>query len=149
MGKSMLDYEHEIVEAIGDANNIIRKNQYLNECDFNNSYKKSHFVVFGDKKETYTITNGTFLEALINMRPVIAPNYDPYKYYIEKYHVGILYDPNIKGALSEAFCKAKKVGMQSFLPAIHSFLQTLRFEIVADDFSKSIRNIISIDNKYE
>lgn len=149
MGKSMLDYEHEIVEAIGDANNIIRKNQFLNECDFNTSYMKSHFVVFGDKKETYTITNGTFLEALINMRPVIAPNYDPYKYYIEKYHVGILYDPNIKGALSEAFCKAKEVGMQSFLPAIHSFLQTLRFEIVADEFSKSIRNTISKDNKYE
>ncbi len=72
--------------------------------------EKCHFLLLCDKKQPSSVTNGTLMEAFINLRPVIAPNYDPYKYYVEKYGLGILYNPEETDSLVDAINKAIKRG---------------------------------------
>lgn len=127
IGSSSKDYEEEI-QMICSNPLIVRNNMFLSYSDFMAYFQKSHFVIFGDEKNETTITNGTLLEALINFRPVIVPNYLPYLFYIEKYGVGILYDPNVEGSLKSAIEKAYALGANHFYDNIKEFQKTIMFE---------------------
>jgi len=127
-GTSLGSYETEISTAIDGHDNIIRINKYLEYSDFNRLISESHFVLLADKRQRGSVTNGTMMEAFINHRPIIAPNYDPYKYYVEKYDVGILYNPSMNGDLAKAINKANQLGCRHFEKQIDMFLDTLLFD---------------------
>lgn len=141
VGSSMAGYENQIISSIGKDNRIFRTNKYLEYDDFYREFQKSHFVLFADEQGPCCITNGTMLEALIHHRPIICPNYNPYRYYIEKYHVGILYKPNDIVSYAEALQKAVVLGMQAFIPAIEDFLQTILFDRVAKEFVERLNKM--------
>lgn len=143
VGKSQGKYENIINQNIGDIENIKRVNKYLTYKDFNDYIKKSHYVVFADKKQKSSITNGTMLEALINYRPIIAPDYDPYRFYVNTYHIGILYNPNKPNDLTKAIQKAERLGCKTFYDNINAFLKTIKFDFV----SKSLYSQIFTNNQ--
>lgn len=130
-GKSNPKYETTIETMIHGHSNIIRINEYLDYAQFNRLFAETHFVVFADKWQGSSVTNGTMMEALINYRPIIAPNYDPYRFYIEKYGVGILYSPDINGDLSRAIVEAYTLGCLHFMQNIDKFLRTIQFDYVS------------------
>lgn len=132
-------YEDIISKSSANNNKIDRVNKFLEYDDFNSYIACAHYVVFADRKQASSVTNGTMLEALINHRPIIAPNYDPYAYYIKKYNIGILYEPDDKESFKEAFIKAEKVGCESFFPSINAFLHTISFEKVSKDLSEALK----------
>lgn len=140
-GRSAAGYEEEIEKAIDSDSRIQRNNKFLDYSDFYKAFKKSHFVVFADNKGESCITNGTMAEALINHRPIICPNYNPYKYYIEKYKVGLLYDPSDLDSFVEALKKAAALGTSYFIPDIDDFLQTIEFSNVAESLVNSLSNV--------
>lgn len=137
-GKSNDKYETIISKASSGHNNIIRINKFLNYEDFFSLIKEAHFVVLADEEQLSCVTNGTMMEALINYRPIIAPDYEPYNYYVNKYGIGILYNPYVIGDLANAICKAEEIGCRYFYDNIHSFLNLLKFDYVASYLKKQI-----------
>lgn len=133
-GKSQGKYEETIKEAIKGHDEIKRYNEFLDYDRFYELIREAHFVVLADEKQASSVTNGTMMEALINYRPIIAPNYNPYKYYIAKYRIGIMFDPDEPGDLSRAIKEAYEVGTKAFEENIREFLKTIEF----DNVSKSL-----------
>lgn len=140
IGRSQGEYEEEIFKAIDEDNRIFRLNAFLKYDDFNKHFSSSHFVLFADEEGVSCITNGTMTEALINHRPIICPNYNPYKYYIEKYGFGLLYEAGNEDSYASALVKASKLGVQFFQSAIEKYLHTIQFDVVATKFAREIKN---------
>lgn len=137
-GRSQGDYETVISESIAGKKNIFRINKFLDYKDFNSLITKSHFLILADKKQASCVTNGTMMEALINYRPIIAPNYNPYKHYIEKYDVGLVYNPDIKGDLAKTIEVAIENGCEFYRDKIEAFLRTIDFDFVSKKLYKQI-----------
>lgn len=140
IGRSQGEYEEEISKAIGEDNRIFRLNEFLEYDDFNKHLSSSHFVLFADEEGPSCITNGTMTEALINHRPIVCPNYNPYKYYIEKYGVGLLYEAGNEDSYASVLEKASELGVQSFQLSIERYLHTIQFDVVATKFAREIKN---------
>ena len=132
------EYEDIITKSIDNDKRIVRINRYLEYQEFNYFFKQSQFILFADNEGNSCITNGTMMEALINRRPIICPNYNPYTYYITKYNIGILYQPNNIASYADALRKANELGYRSFLPTIDHFLKTISFEHVAQQLVSDI-----------
>ncbi len=133
IGKADPQYDVFIKKSIDNDKRIIRVSEFLNYDKFNSYIAQSHFVVFADKQQASSVTNGTMLEALINYRPIIAPNYDPYAYYIKKYKIGLLYNPEDIKSYQDAMILATKIGCNLFFPAIREYLKTIQFDKVSND----------------
>lgn len=142
-------YDEDLSNIIGDDENIHRVGGFLEYDAFNEHFAKAHFVVFADRQRMSSITNGTLAEALINHRPVIVPDYPPFNYYINTYHVGLLYKPNDIVSYSDAMMKASKEGADSFFPAINEFLERIDFESVSNDLTANVWSVIKKQRKNE
>lgn len=140
-GRAQDSYEDIISQSINGSCNIIRVNCFLDYSDFNLFIKQSQFVVLADRQQAGSVTNGTLIESFINFRPVIAPNYNPYKFYIEKYHIGILYDPSIPGDLARAMQCAKDKGCFYYEINIREFLKTIEFDMLATRMFQDLREL--------
>lgn len=139
VGRSVGDYEEIIESSIASDKHIIRQNKYLDYSDFNDAFQMAHFVLFADEEGASCISNGTFTEALINQRPVICPDCQPFKYYIEKYGIGITYKKGDSISYAEALQTANKLGVEYFMGNIKEFLKTLDFSKVSKDLVDNIR----------
>lgn len=131
VGRSRGKYETAIESSIEGMKNIIRENRFLEYNDFNSYFSNCHFVLFADVQGESCITNGTMMEALINHRPIICPNYNPYSYYINKYHIGLAYKPNDVVSYANTLQEAIALGTEYFADNINKFLETLTFEHVS------------------
>ena len=139
IGRSQGKYEEEITAAINADDRIERNNSFLEYDDFLNYYTNAHFVLFADEEGDSCITNGTFTEALIRHRPVIAPDYNPYRHYINKYGVGILYKPKDIDSYAYALKQATELGVAHFQTNIDTFLKEIMFDKVAKDLVEDIK----------
>lgn len=139
IGRAHDEYEKEIQSAISNDKRIIRINAFLEYGDFNKHFSKSHFVVFADEQGPSCITNGTMTEALINHRPIICPNYNPYKYYIEKYNIGLMYEAGNVDSYAATMRKARDLGVEYFQYSIDQFLKTLSFDVVAKKLVEDLK----------
>ena len=138
VGKSRVGYEDIIKKAMHGDSCFIRQDAFLEYDDFNKHIMESHFVLFADEESSCCITNGTMMEALINHRPIICPDYNPYKYYVEKYGVGLLYNPRSIDSYAFAMRKASMLGVEYFQSAINKYLQTIQFDVVAKQLMRDI-----------
>lgn len=137
-GRSQGNYEDIITKSLTGKDNILRINKFLEYDDFNMLFLQSHFLVLADKHQPSSVTNGTMMEALINYRPIIAPNYNPYYYYIKKYGIGIAYNPNESGSLALAMKQAEEKGCKYFKNKIERFLEILDFQFVSKTLYQQI-----------
>lgn len=78
-------------------------------------------------------------EALINHRTIICPNYNPYKYYIEKYNIGLMYEAGNVDSYAARMEKARDLGVEYFLSSIDQFLKTLSFDVVVKKLLEDLR----------
>lgn len=139
VGKIRNDYTNTITTAINKDKRIECISDFLPYDEFNKWFTKSHFVLFADEQGPSCITNGTMMEALINYRPIIGPNYNPYSYYINKYNIGILYEPGNIIDYANALKKAQSLGTSYFVPYIKSFLSTILFNKVSKKFISDLK----------
>lgn len=122
-------FDENLNTIIDDDESIHRVSGFLEYDAFNEHFAKAHFVVFADRQQMSSITNGTLTEALINYRPVIVPDYPPFNYYVNMYHVGLLYTPNDVNSYSETMRIAYKTGASSFFLPLKSFLKRLILKV--------------------
>ena len=80
------------------------------------------------------------MEALLLNRPIIAPDYLPYSYYIKTYGGGQLCEPDNELSLAEQMIRAKKNGLQPFISKLREFQKTLLFDEIANKFKQDIIN---------
>lgn len=127
-------YEEVINLSINKLSGVIRINHRLNDDEYWRILDECDFLVLCDKQQPSCITNGTMDEALLRGKPIIAPNYNPYKYIIDKFKVGISFDPDSVDSLVTAIITAKKRGTYSFFKEIEQYQKHLLFETVSKDF---------------
>lgn len=143
-GASKRGYERVIEEGIKKTSNgmVKRLNYRLSENEFNELIDNADFLVLCDKPQASNVTNGTMNEALLAGVPIIAPNYDPYKYFIEQYHVGVMFDPDKEGSLDAAIQKAKQLGKKAFVQPIHNYQSLYLRKNVVKDFAESLKQVL-------
>lgn len=132
------NYNKIIVDSIGNNKNITRVNKRLTELEFQSYMEGCDFLVLSDKPLPSCVTNGTMDEALLSGKPIIAPNYNPYKYFVEKYNVGILFDPDSLDSLVSALSLAKERGVDFFLEGLKKYQEELLVEQVSINFVKQL-----------
>lgn len=104
----------------------------INECDY---------LLLCDMKQTSCVSNGTMNDALLRGKPIIAPNYNPYKYYVEEYNVGILYDLSNPDSIENALLKARDTKASSFEDGVVSYQKEMLYSKVQKRFSDDIAGI--------
>ena len=132
------EYERVIEKEIAGSPCVERINKRLQYEEFNDYMTKAHFTLFADEKGKSSITNGTMMESLINYTPIIAPDYEPYTYYVKKYGIGLIYKPGDVESYSETLIKAQRLGSVSFIENIGAFQNAIQFKIVANQLYNSI-----------
>lgn len=143
-GVTRPEYEGVIEAEIAKnkSESIERLNYRLSEDEFNQLINQSDFLVLCDRQQTSNVTNGTMNEALLAGVPIIAPNYNPYKYFIEKYGVGILFDPEESESLARAIRDAKAKRRDAYADAIHKYQSQYLKKVVVKEFGKSLQTVL-------
>lgn len=134
-------YENIILKEIERCNNIERINKHLQYDVFNRYIENSHFTLFADEKAASTVTNGTMMESIINYTPIIAPDYDPYSYYVKKYGIGLTYQPDNIENYAFTIKKAQELGYNSFIDNITKFQKSIEFGNVASQLYDSLMQL--------
>ena len=119
-GKSDSVYAGKIDEYLDlmKFKNIIRKKGFIPDDEYHGLFLLSHFLLIVDKEQKSTVSNGTFLEALLKGRPVIVPDIKPYNYYVNNYGIGLMFKPEDKQSLKETIEKARRLGTEHFKEAL-------------------------------
>lgn len=137
-GASEKNYEKTIIDATKELKSVERINSRLCDSEYQRIIDNCDFLILCDKKQPSCITNGTMNEALLSGKPIIAPNYNPYKYIIDKYNVGISFDPDSINSLVAAILFAKERGASSFSKAIENYQKKLLVEYVSRDLASQL-----------
>lgn len=125
------DYESLINDLIKDRQYVRRINTRLSEEEYEDIFNSADFLLLADKKQESNVTNGTMNEALLKGIPIIAPNYNPYKYIVNEYKVGILYDPNDIETLKSSILHALEIGPDFYAEGLITYQKTLLKETIA------------------
>lgn len=134
------EYEELIEKEIAGSPSIERINKRMQYEEFNGYMTRAHFILFADEKGQSSITNGTMMEAIISYTPFIAPDYEPYTYYVDNYGIGLTYKPGDVESYSEALKKARELGYVSFIENIIAFQKAIEFETVASLLFDSLKH---------
>ena len=119
-----------------------RRDYRLSDEEYKTRLDSCDFLIMADKQQLSTITNGTMSEALIHYLPIIAPDYNPYRYYIDKYGIGVSYNPNEEGDLIRAIKEAKNKGKRKYHENITNYLNTITFENCSNLFCSEIKSAL-------
>lgn len=137
-GKASDEYEALIEGHSNGLQSVTRLNYRIPEEEYNRLIEQCDFLILCDRQQLSSVTNGTMNEALLKGKPIIAPNYNPYKFYIEKYGVGIAFDPQSIESLSGAIMDAKQKGVAYFADNIKNYQRTLLFDVITRQFGKEL-----------
>lgn len=133
----------KMLEARSARNPAVTRIPYrLSAEEYDKLIADCDYLILCDEKQPSSVTNGTMAEALLAGRPIIAPNYDPYKYVIEKYRVGILYEMYDRESLINALLQAKDTDPAEFAQGIMSYQQDFMYDNVVGNFKKEINSKI-------
>ena len=132
-------FDKKIDRLSSETPNITRVSHRLSNIEYINMIKKCDYLILCDEKQPSCVTNGTMAEALLTGRPIIAPNYNPYKYVVENYNVGLLYDIDCKSSLMQVLKKAKSISPSYFSEGIKKYQQDLMYKNVLHKFAYDIK----------
>lgn len=139
-GKSNNPYAYDIDEKMKnmDRKYFIRINKWLTDEEYHNLIKQSHFLVICDMEFSYPGSNGTLFDAVKNMRPVIVPDHTHFRYYIEKYNIGLKYEPDNTNSFIEAINRAKKLGASYFIENIVKMRNDFKHDKIVSEFTNMV-----------
>lgn len=137
-GKAYDEYETLIESHSKGLQGVTRRNYRIPEEEYNRLIEQCGFLILCDRQQLSSVTNGTMNEALLKGKPIIAPNYNPYKFYIEKYGIGIAFDSQSIESLSSAIMDAKQKGVTFFADNIRNYQKTLLFNVIVERFGKEL-----------
>lgn len=131
-------YDKKLEARSGRCPLVTRIPHRLSAEEYDKLVADCDYLVLCDEKQPSCVTNGTMAEALLMGRPIIAPNYNPYKFIIEKYGVGILYEMYNKESLKNALLQAKETVPSEFSVGISNYQQDFMYNSVVSKFKEEI-----------
>ena len=142
-GKADDEYEKIITSHREGLTNVKRLNYRIPEEEYLALFEQSDFLVLCDEQQQSSVTNGTMNEALLKGKPIIAPNYNPYKHFVQQYGVGLLYDADNLVSLKDAIIDAAQKGSQYFAQSILVYQKSLLFETVSYKFGQDLKRALT------
>ena len=134
----------KMIETLSSSRSYIKRiSKRLDEDEYNALITNCDYMVLSDEKQASCVTNGTMSEALLAGRPIIAPNYNPYKFIIDNYKVGFLYEMHNHQSLLDAFYKAISTNPVYFAEGIEKFQKDLLYDKVISAFSTEVRKSLN------
>lgn len=131
-------YGDKINRMASEMPNVVRIDRYIPDDEYETLLKNCDFVVLCDEKEMSCASNGTMSEALLHGKPIIAPDINPFKYEIEKYGIGFLYEYGNIDSLCETLIKALNSGNSAFGEELISYQQGFFSQNVASRLKQQI-----------
>lgn len=122
-GRCKIDkaYDNKINEMVNLTNNAKRIDRYISDDEYEEIIQDCDFLVLCDKKQASCASNGTMTEALLKGKPIIAPDFNPFKFEVETYGVGMLYRYGDLDSLCDVILQAWHQGADSFKPYLSAY----------------------------
>lgn len=92
---------------------------YLSDGKFEQYIDDAQYLAFPYSPKRQNQTSGVLFDAMNNGKPIIAPNIEPFKSYIEEYGIGILYIADSENDFIAAIKKAKANNVNEYIMAIN------------------------------
>lgn len=134
------DYGEKINQLASPILNVIRIDRYIPDMEYEQLLDDCDFVILCDEKEPSCASNGTMLEALLHGRPIIAPDIHPFKYEIEKYGVGILFQYGSVDSLCRILKEAIDLDLGLFEKRLYEYQQSYTIENVSRSLRQQLGN---------
>lgn len=136
-------YDVKLEQRSAASNLVTRISHRLSDEEYQNLINQSDYLVLCDEKQPSCVTNGTMSESLLSGKPIIAPNYNPYKYYVEKYGVGILYELHNHESFISALNKAKTTPPQAFAKGLQRYQEDFMYDKAISAFSNELNRTLN------
>lgn len=140
---SIHGYDKMLLKRAVGNDSIQRIDRRLDEKEYNKLIHDCDFLLLCDERQPSCVTNGTMAEALLAGRPIIAPNYNPYKYIVEKYGVGLLYDLHDIRSIKEILKKAVASSPSDFVQGIMKYQEDFFYDRVINDFKQEMSHSLN------
>lgn len=131
-------YNERIASLSADLPNVIRIDRYIPDDEYEQLMSNCDFLILCDKKQASCASNGTMTEALLHGKPIIAPDFNPFKNEVERYKIGYLYRYDDVESLCDILKKAFNNGSNCFMNSISSYQESFMENNVASELKKQI-----------
>lgn len=140
--KNDIAYESMLNEKVKGLNGIDRRNRFIPEEEYEALMQSCDFMVLCDEQEASCATNGTMAEALLHGMPIIAPDYNPFKYEVETLNIGILYDINSVDSIINALYKAKNDTQDKYYQGINQYMTDNADNKIVLQLKEQLRDVL-------
>lgn len=139
-GRCKLDrrYNEKIGKLAAELSNVRRIDRYIPDDEYEKLMSECDFLLLGDKTQESCASNGTMTEALLHGKPIIAPNFNPFKYEVEKYNVGLLYEYCNIDSLCDAINLAMQKGAEEFRDMLLTYQEMFLREKIVNSIKEQI-----------
>ncbi len=131
-------YEELLQSRMIGVPNIKRINKYIPDDEYKQLMNGCDFLVLCDGQQESCASNGTMMEAFLNGKPIIAPDFNPFKYEVERFGIGLLYKYGDVDSLKEAIRRAKELGSGFFYNNLSSYQDQFLIENVAKSIKRQL-----------
>lgn len=138
--KSNTTYNDKISRLIENMPNVIRIDRYIPDDEYEQLMSDCDFLVLCDKKQASCASNGTMIEALLHGKPIIAPDFNPFKYEIYNHGIGYMYHYEDVDSL----CRVLKKALESGADVFYKNISTAQECYLENAVIESLRNQIKI-----
>ena len=132
------NYNQFVKELAEKTKNVSRIDRYIPEEEYLMLIEDCDFLILCDKTQESCASNGTMSEALLSGKPIIAPDFNPFKYEIENYGVGYLYRYNDLDSLCDILIKAREEGVEHFTDNLYNYQKMFMMDEVARNLKAQI-----------
>jgi len=133
-------YDKLIEQKMLGLSNVKRIDRYISEEEYEELMNGCDCLVICDEPQESCPSNGTMLEALLHGKPIIAPDFDPFKYEIDKYGIGVIYKEGDVDSLCRAIYFLLEEGTESFKKNLYKYGKAHLIDTVASKIKDQIGN---------
>lgn len=124
-------YELMISDRMSGVPNVTRINKYLDDEEYERLMSSCDALLLCDGDQLSCASNGTMSEALLHGKPIIAPNFNPFKYEVETFGVGALYEYENIDSLAETLLLFLKGGTEKYMKSLEVYQNGYLFKNVS------------------
>lgn len=116
--KDNLEYEQMIYDRMKGVPNVKWINKFIPDDEYESLVNDCDFLMLCDGTQKSCASNGTMSEALLHGKPIIAPDFNPFKYEVETFKIGELYEYQNKESLSKILLNVLEEGTGKYYTPI-------------------------------
>lgn len=135
-------YEEMIREHMEGVPNVTRINRFIPDDEYEQLMNDCDCLMMCDGTQASCASNGTMSEALLHGKPIIAPNFDPFKYEVETYDVGYLYEYAQIDSLKKLLLSVVNIGTREKEINLQKYANKYLRNIVAEDLKNNINKLL-------